>query len=166
MPKFASYTALTQGQVDPLLDYLVISDAGATTKKVCPSVLLMTGISGTTGGLKQYLYEATANITAASSIAITLSIPASTRILGCQLRVDSALAGGELWDAAYSGGSTAAICSAQTVAANTKVNSFTTDITTDTTNIAITKNGGGNFTAQGTIRAIVYAEVFTAMGSL
>jgi hypothetical protein len=38
-----------------------------------------------------------------------------------------------------------------------------TDITTNTTNIAITKNGGGAFTAQGTIRAIVYYEAFDIM---
>ena len=166
MPNFASYTALTQGQVDPLLDYLAISDAGAATKKVCPSVLLMSGIKGTTGGLKQYLYEATANIEADASTTITLSIPASCRILGCQLRVDAELTATELWDAAYSGGSTAAICSAQAVAQNTKVNSLTTDVTTDVTNIAITKNGGGNFTAAGTIRAIVYVDAFDAMASL
>jgi hypothetical protein len=38
-----------------------------------------------------------------------------------------------------------------------------TDITSNTTNIAITKNGGGSFTAQGTIRAIAYYEVMNAM---
>lgn len=59
-----------------------------------------------------------------------------------------------------------ALAVAQAVAANTKVNSFATDITDNTTNIAITKNGGGSFTAQGTIRAIVYAEIFDAMASL
>lgn len=121
---------------------------------------------GTTGGLVRKFYEATANITAAASVTITLNIPTTAVILGCQLRVDSALATGELWDAAYSGGSTETIATAQAVAANTKVNSFVTDITDNTTNIAITKNGGGSFTAQGTIRAIVYAEVFDAMASL
>lgn len=121
---------------------------------------------GSTGGYVRKFYEATANITASASVTITLNIPTVATILGCQLRVDSALATGETWDAAYSGGSTEAICTAQAVAANTKVNSFTTDITDNTTNIAITKNGGGNFTAQGTIRAIVYVEFFDAMASL
>jgi hypothetical protein len=125
-----------------------------------------TTVKGTTGGLLTKFYEATANIEADASTTITLSIPATAKIRGCQLRVDSALAATELWDANYSGGSTAAICSAQAVAANTKVNSHTTDITTDTTNIAITKNGGGNFTAQGTIRAIVYTDEFTATASV
>jgi hypothetical protein len=124
------------------------------------------GVGGTVGGILTKFYEATANIEADDSTTITLSIPATAKIVGCQLRVDSALAAGELWDAAYSGGSTAAICSAQAVAANTKVNSFTTDVTTDTTNIAITKNGGGSFTAQGTIRAIVYTEEFETMSSV
>lgn len=123
-------------------------------------------IKGTTGGLVRKFYEATANISAAASVTITLSIPTNAVILGCQLRVDAALATGELWDAAYSGGSTEAIATAQAVAQNTKVNSFVTDITDNTTNIAITKNGGGSFTAQGTIRAIVYTEEFDAMASL
>jgi len=120
-------------------------------------------LKGTTGGFVRKFAEATANIEADASTTITLNIPATSKIVGCQLRVDTALTDGELWDAAYSGGSTASICSAQTVAKSTKVNSFTTDITTDTTNIAITKNGGGDFTAAGTIRAIVYYEVFDAM---
>lgn len=121
---------------------------------------------GSTGGLVRKFYEATANITAAASITITLNIPTNALILGCQLRVDAALTATELWDAAYSGGSTESIATAQAVAQNTKVNSFVTDITDNTTNIAITKNGGGSFTAQGTIRAIVYAEIFDAMGDV
>lgn len=128
-------------------------------------------IRGTSGGLKARYAEATANITASSSITITLNIPTESRILGAQLRVDSALATGELWDAAYSGGCTTAITTAQAVAQNTKVSelydeSASSAITTTTTNIDITKNGGGSFTAQGTIRAIVYYEVFATMGSL
>lgn len=123
-------------------------------------------IKGTTGGFVRKFYEATANIEADASTTITLNIPTSAVILGCQLRVDAALAATELWDAAYSGGSTEAICTAQAVAQNTKVNSFVTDTTDNTTNIAITKNGGGSFSLQGTIRAIVYTEEFDAMASL
>lgn len=113
--------------------------------------------------------EATANITASASVAINTLVPSGARIVGVQLRVDTALAGGELWDAAYSGGSTTAIATACAVAKNTKVNVLyntngATDITTNTTNVTITKNGGGSFTAQGTIRALVYYESLTTLG--
>lgn len=113
--------------------------------------------------------EATANITAAASVAINTLVPSGARLLGVQLRVDTALTGGELWDAAFSGGSTTAIATAQAVAKNTKVNVLyntngATDITSATTNIAITKNGGGSFTAAGVVRALVYYESLTALG--
>jgi len=129
------------------------------------------GLKRTTGGLQRRLAEATANITADASVTITLSVPSGARLLGAQLRVDTALAVGETWDAAYSGGSTTAIATNQAVAQNTKVNTMyntngASDITANTTNIAITKNGGGAFTAQGTIRAIVYYEDFDAMASM
>jgi hypothetical protein len=123
-------------------------------------------VKGTTGGFTRLFSEATANITADASITIQVNIPATSRIIGCQLRVDAALATGELWDAAYSGGSTDAIATGQAVAQNTKVNSLTTATVTSETDIAITKNGGGSFTAQGTIRAIVYYETFETMASL
>lgn len=114
--------------------------------------------------------EATANIEADASTTIPVAVPSGARLIGVQLRVDTALAGGELWDAAFSGGSTTAIATACAVAKNTKVNllynaNAATDITSGSTNIAITKNGGGSFTAQGTIRALVYYESLTALGN-
>jgi len=122
------------------------------------------GVAGTTGGYIRKRAEATADITASASVAITLSIPSGARLLGVQFRVDAALATGELWDAAYSGGSTTSLASASAVAQNTKVNRMhAAEISTDTVNIAITKSGGGSFTAQGTIRAIAYYETFDAM---
>lgn len=122
-------------------------------------------VSGTTGGLARLPAEATADITATESVSITLAIPSGSRLLGCQFRVDAALATGELWDAAYSGGSTTALCSAQAVAQNTKCNTMhAAEIATNVTNVTIAKNGGGSFTAQGTIRAICYYETFEAMG--
>jgi archaellum component FlaF (FlaF/FlaG flagellin family) len=83
------------------------------------------------------------------------------------LHVKTALAAGETWDAAYSGGATQAIAANQAVAQNTNVNQHfvvntDTDIASSTTNVAITKNGGGSFTAQGTIEAVCYAFVHEA----
>ncbi len=126
-------------------------------------------ISDGNGGLYIYRIEAAANITASASVTIQVNIPSGAKIMGCQLRVDTALTGGELWDAAYETGSTQAIASAQAVAKNTKVNKFfnenaATAITTAETDIAVTKNGGGSFTAAGNIRAIVYYQMFTTMG--
>ena len=132
-------------------------------------------VSGAVSNYKNYLQktavEATASIEADSSTTITLNIPSGARIIGAQLRVETALTGGELWDAAYSGGSTVAIVSGAAVAKNTKVTSMfntfaATDVTTNTTNIAITKNGGGSFTAAGSIRATVQYETMMALNSI
>ena len=124
-------------------------------------------ITGSTGGLKRLAAEGTAAITAAASITLTLSIPVNCRLLGAQFRVDVALTGGELWDAAYETGSTIALVSGAAVAQNTKVDKMHVDeITTGSTDIAITKNGGGSFTALGTIRAIVYYEELTVMADV
>ena len=112
--------------------------------------------------------EAAADIEADASTTIHVNVPSGAKILGVQLRVDTALAGGELWDAAYSGGTTQAIVSGAAVAQYTKINKFfdenaATAIASSEVDIAITKNGGGNFTAQGTISAIVYYQEFTAL---
>jgi len=115
------------------------------------------------GGLYRYAIEADANTV------IAIQVPSGAKIIGCQLRVDEALADGETWDAAYSTGATQAIASGAAVAVNTKVNLFfdenaATAITSGLTDVTITKNGGGIFTLQGKITAIVYYEDFTAMG--
>lgn len=123
------------------------------------------------GNFKVSTIDISKDIEGDASTTITLSIPSGAKILGAHLQVTSALAAGELWDAAYSGGSTTAIAAAQAVAVNTKVTAMydenaATAITTNTTNIAITKNGGGSFTAQGTIRAIVAYEYFEPLADL
>lgn len=108
--------------------------------------------------------EAAANITASASVTITLNIPAGSRLLGVQFRVDTALATGNTWDAAYSGGSTTSLATGQAVAKNTKLQKLhVSEIASDITNIAITRNGGGDFSAQGTIRAIAYYETINEM---
>lgn len=127
-------------------------------------------VSDGDGGLYIYRAEAAADIAAAASITIQVNVPAGAKIIGCQLRVDTALTGGELWAAAYETGSTQAIAASQAVAQNTKVNTMfdtnaATDIASAETDVAITKQGGGSFTAAGNIRAIVYYQMFTAMGN-
>ncbi|MBE9485455.1 MAG: hypothetical protein IMY74_11440 [Bacteroidetes bacterium] len=115
--------------------------------------------------------EATANITADATVTIQVNVPTNTKLLGVQMRVDTALTGGETWIAAYSGGASQNIVTDAAVAKNTKVNKFfdehaATAITSGETDIAITKTGGGAFTAAGVLRAIAYYQELVAMGDL
>ena len=129
-------------------------------------------VLGTTGGITRKKSETTANITTSATVTIQVNIPSGSKILGCQLRVDSALASGELWDAEWNDGATIqSICTGKTVAQNTKVSQFfdenaTTPITNAETDIVISKNGGGLFTAQGTIRAIAFYEEFETIADI
>lgn len=119
---------------------------------------------GTAGGLTRKVAEATCTTTAATTCVITLNIPTQARLLGAQLRVDTALTAGETWGAAYSGGSTTTIAAAGTaVAKSTKVSKMHVDeVTTTTTNITVTRDAG-SFTAGGVIRGIVYYDDFAVM---
>jgi len=129
---------------------------------------------GTTGGLSILAAEAAAAIAAAATITIQVNVPTGSRILGCQLRVDEALAAGETWDAVYITGSAQSIATNQAVAVNTKVIKHfdvntDPDISTGEVDITIEKNsnpGVDAFSAQGNIRAIVYYIAFNAMADV
>jgi len=113
------------------------------------------------GGFTRQLAEATGTPAGTTTnFVITLSIPIGARLLGCQLRVDTALTAGETWKADYSGGSTTVIAAAgQAVAKNTKINKLHVDeIATNTTNVTITRDAGNFTNGVGVIRAIVYFE--------
>lgn len=123
------------------------------------------------GGVGRVAAYATKAITADATITIQVNIPSGAKILGVQMRVDAALAAGETWIAAYSGGASQNIATDEAVAQNTKVNKFfdenaATAIASAETDIAITKTGGGVFTAQGTLRAVVYYEEFTNLADV
>ena len=129
---------------------------------------------GSTGGFFITVAESSANITANHTITINVNVPTGSKILGCQLRVDTALAVGETWDAKYATGATQSITTNRAVAQNTKVNTVfdanaDTDIASGEVDVVIQKNsnpGVDVFTATGNIRAIVYYQAFTAMASL
>jgi len=129
-------------------------------------------ISGTTGGLVRGIAEATASITAAATVTLQANVPSGARVIGTQMRVDSALASGEMWNAAFTGGASQVIAASQSEDANTKISKMfdanaATDILSSEADIAIQRSsnpGVDTFTAQGTIRAIVYYETFEAMG--
>ena len=117
------------------------------------------------GGLVRCFTENFSDITASASITIPLNIPAKVRILGAQIRVNTALTAGETWTATFSGGSTEVLGTGQAVAKNTKLNWTSSAVTTAATNITITKTAGGAFTALGQINAVVYYEDFVPMAS-
>lgn len=137
--------------------------SGGTTNVAATEMFIVSD-----GALYTQGSEAAADIEADTSTTIHVNVPSGAKLLGVQLRVDTALVGGETWDAAYSGGSTQAIASGAAVAQYTKVNKFfdenaDTAIIGSDVDVAITKNGGGSFTAQGTISAIVYYQAFIAL---
>jgi hypothetical protein len=129
---------------------------------------------GSTGGLSIVAAEAAADIAAAATITIHVNVPTGSRLLGCQLRVDAALAATETWDAVYVTGATQSIATNQAVAVNTKVVQHfdvntDTDIASGEVDITIEKNsnpGVDAFSAQGNIRAIVYYTAFNAMADV
>ena len=122
--------------------------------------------AGSTGGLKIGISEAIVSITAVHTCTIQVNIPSGAKLLNVQLRVDSALAALETWNAQYVTGATQSIGTAQTVAQNTKLNKFfdenaATAITSAETDITIQRSsnpGVDVFTAQGSIRAIAYYQ--------
>ena len=123
---------------------------------------------GTVGGLATIAAEATATLSGASTT-ITLSIPTGAKIIGAELRVDTLITSGDgatSWSAAYSGGNTTAITTAQAFTKNVKVYTLFNEnaasaLTTNTTNIAITPNS--NTFSGGVVRAIVYYRKLVTM---
>jgi hypothetical protein len=120
------------------------------------------------GGLKRTTAQAYASPSGTTTtFDIETNVPSGVRLVGCQLRVDTALTAGETWSAKFTGGSSTSIVgTGQAVAKNTKVNWLAVDqITSDVTNVRITRDAG-NFTNDvGVIRAIVYYEELTALSN-
>jgi hypothetical protein len=123
---------------------------------------------GTTGGFIVKSAEAVSSALSGASGIISVNVPISCRILGIQLRVDTAITSGTgtTWTAAYVNTPTTAICSGQAFAKNTKYGALHSayEVTTGIVTITITPNTG-TFTA-GVIRAIVYYNDLDAMSSL
>ena len=124
-------------------------------------------IAGSSGGYVEQYVEAVSPALSGVTTSITLGIPVGARILGVQLRVDTAITSDnatKTWTAAYANTPTTAITSGQAFAKNTKFKAVhpAYEITTNTVTIAITP-AAGSFTA-GVVRAIVYYATITAMG--
>lgn len=118
--------------------------------------------TGTMGGIKCGIAEQSVTLSGATTVlTISPAIPTGSEIMGCQLRIDTAvtISGGATWSAAYSTGSTQSICTGQALTKNTKVSTIynpqaATPVTSGALNITFTPNAG-TFSA-GVIRAIIY----------
>lgn len=120
---------------------------------------------GSSGGLVRRAVEKAVEITATATVNCGLAIPSGARLLGAQFRVDAALA--ETWDADYSGGSSTALVAAGEVAKNTKKNVLhDAEIAGNATDIVLSPNAGGSFTAQGQITVVAYYEELEEMESV
>jgi len=113
----------------------------------------------TSGGFVQTVSYVSQAITASSSITVAVAVPAGAKLLGTQIRVDSTVS--NAFDAAYSGGATQSIATGVTPTQNVRVSALfnenaATAITSTTTNVTITKNGGGSFSAGGSLSVWTY----------
>ena len=122
----------------------------------------------THGELVLKTYSATGTISVAHTITIQTNVPVTAKIIGAQLHVLTALAGGETWNAQYVTGATQSIGTAQAVAQNTNLSKFfdvntDTDIASGEVDVTIQRSsnpGVDAFTAQGVIECVVYAWIF------
>jgi hypothetical protein len=141
----------------------------ATKLDVAGSMQVSSAVALSLGGYVRTFAEATGTPSGTTTyFDIAVAVPTLTRLLGCQLRVDTALTAGETWKADYNGGSAEVIATPGTaVAKNTKVSTLYAkiELTTNTVNVRITRDAGNFTNATGVIRAIVYYETFTAMGN-
>ena len=106
--------------------------------------------------------EAVSSSLSGASGSIAVNVPAGARILGVQLRVDTAITsgdGGTTWSAAYVNTPTTAICSGKAFTKSTKYNAVhpAYELTTDVVTITITPNSG-TFSA-GVVRGVVFYEL-------
>jgi hypothetical protein len=121
------------------------------------------------GGFTRQLAEAASAALSGATGSIAVNVPSGSRILGVQLRVDTAITSDDVtktWAATYVNTPTTAITSGRAFGANTKFDAVhpAYEITTGTVTITITA-AAGLFTA-GVVRAIVYYEAIDAMASL
>jgi len=105
---------------------------------------------------------------AATSDTTTISIPAGCELVGVQMNVNTAVvddAGDDTWSAAFITGSTTTIVTGAAAAQNTKVDLLVpSEITTATTQIRFTPNGG-NFTA-GVIEIVAYYKQLVSLADV
>lgn len=113
----------------------------------------------TAGTLSQKSYEGVSAAMSGASVTITMSIPTAAQIIGTVCRIETAVTsgdGGSTLNITYSGGSTLPVGTAYAFAKDTKAISYGTDVTTNTTNIALTPDTG-TFNA-GVVRCVTFTK--------
>jgi hypothetical protein len=169
----AGYCVSDTAALTPLtvLPNAATSTYGSTTStqnKFYNTTILTSGTSDTGGGYKKIKAEATGTPSGSTTFFdIAVDVPTGCKLLGCQLRVDTALTAGETWSAAYvTGSSTVLAAAGQAVTKNTKVDKMHVDeITSATTKVRITRDSGSFTNAVGVIRAVVYYETLVALSN-
>jgi hypothetical protein len=138
-----------------------------TDTQTMPTEQIQSTTANTGGGYSRALAEATSGALSGASGSIAVNVPSGSRILGVQLRVDTAITSGAgaSWSAVYVNTPTTAICSGQAFSKNTKFNAIhpAYEITTGTVTITVTPNTG-TFTA-GVVRAVVYYESISTLSN-
>jgi len=163
------YQAYTTADNQVVIGNANVTDTRLNGKVDSRSAQVSSLVTNSLGGYLRTFAEATGTPSGATTFFdISVNIPSGVKLLGCQLRVDTALTAGETWGAAYVTGSTTVLAApGQAVAQNTKVNKMHVDeISSNTVNVRITRDAGSFTDGVGVIRAIVYYETFTTMGSL
>lgn len=129
-----------------------------TITKIATTQTTITG--PTAGTLTNKVYEAVSSALSGATGSIAVNVASGEQIIGTACRVETAITsgdGGTTFSAAFATGSTAALSSGTLFAKDTKILSYTTDVTTDTTTITLTCDGGKTFNA-GVVRCTVWTR--------
>lgn len=128
----------------------------------------MLDVPATSGGLGFKAVEAVATITATTTITVTgFTVPAKSRLIAAQFNVDSALAIGDEWNAVLFGGDTTTLVTSGGVSINSKVDTpLDGHPISAGAGLRITRTAGGSFTAQGSIRCVLYYQILTSLDDI
>jgi len=172
------------GALNPITDNTKdIGSAAVSARNIrATTAFIKKGVDSTTGygELAIKSISASKTLTNARTNTLAIQIPSGVKIIGTQLRNDTAIAGVDdatgltpitTYSAIYASGATQAINATTAVAINTKVNTFfnvasTTDITSAATDITLDAGSGNKFTAGGIISAVTYYYELTSITSL
>jgi hypothetical protein len=148
--------SITHDTVDAVID------TGTGLVKIKEDSANSSETTGSGGGFARRIAEATSGALSGATGTIAVNVPTGSRILGVQLRVDTAVtfSGTDTtWKAVYVNTPTTAITTGQAIAKSTKFSAVhpAYEITTGTVTITVQSDGSDTFTA-GVIRAIVYYE--------
>lgn len=135
------------------------------------SSVLSTAEGGTARYRRRSAHETHTLTLGATSDTTTISVPSGARLLGVSMNVNTVVvddAGDDTWDATWITGSSQNVVTGASPTLNTKVHVMfpgnIDDVTTATTQIRFTPNGG-NFSA-GVIEVVAYFEELTSLANL